>query len=84
MTALEFTKREKVLFDTLKKGPASTDELLAALKRKGVDVSAGHHSMTVAIKYLGFKSAQLGYIVRREVGGRGRGNTARYSMRKEL
>ena len=81
---VEFTKREKVMFDKLKKGPATTDELLDELKKKGVDISSGHHAMTVSIKYLGFKSAQLGYIVRREVGGRGRGNTARYSMRKEL
>jgi len=81
---VELTKREKVMFDKLKRGPASTDELLEELKKKGVDISSGHHAMTVSIKYLGFKSAQMGYIIRRDVGGRGRGNTARYSMRKEI
>lgn len=81
-----FTPREKIIFDTLKRRKsATTNDLMDALREGGVKIpKTKHHTMTLSLKYLSFKVAQQGWIIRRIEGGQGRGHIARYAMEKEF
>ena len=81
------TKREAIIFDTLKRSKkgASTLDLMEALRAGKIKIpKTQRHTMTLSLKYLAFKVSPHGYIIRRVSGGQGRGNIATYEMSKEF
>ena len=77
------TPREQLMFDELKRRrKMSIMELMDLVKgprAKRPDYYKS--SMTVSVKYLGFKIAHLGYYIER-ISGRGRGVNAVFELKK--
>ena len=86
MNTTELSTREKIMFRIFRqnarsKTKTSVEELMTALRRMKTKPRGGTRSLTVSVRYLGYKLAPKGYVIER-VSALGRGNKAEYEMRK--
>lgn len=82
MNDLNLSDREQIMFRTFKKKQeTSVEELDKALRLAGEKPRGGSRSLTVSVRYLGYKIAPQGYYIER-VSHLGRGNKARYRLHK--
>lgn len=82
MNEMNLSNREQVMFNVFKKNPeTSVEELDKALRKAGEKPRGGSRSLTVSVRYLGFKIASKGYAIER-ISELGRGNKARYKLHR--